>query len=223
MTTLFRLDASLFPQVSTTRVLADRVEAGLISSTQLDGSRPEVIRRDIARDPVPAAAWAAALTSGATPPEQRSEDQRNAVELSTRLADELVSADGFVLAMPLYNWGVSQHVKGWADLVITNPRFGPRERPLAGRPGVLVMARGGSYAPGSPRADWDHATAWYERVLRDAWGMDLRTISVELTLANRNEYMAHLRDEAAAHLERAGVEADEHGAWLAERLTPVLV
>ena len=64
---------------------------------------------------------AGALTSpdlAPTPAEQRTPDQTAALELSARLADELLDADVLLFAVPMYNFGVSQHFKAWVDQVI---------------------------------------------------------------------------------------------------------
>ena len=58
--------------------------------------------------------------------------------------------------MPFYNFGVSQHVKTWVDLVIAGA--GPTTPILKGTPTVLVTVRGGGYGPGTPREGWDHST-----------------------------------------------------------------
>jgi FMN-dependent NADH-azoreductase len=44
-------------------------------------------------------------------------------------------------------------------LAVTDPRLGAGVEPvIAGRPAVLVVVRGGSYAAGTPGEGWDHAT-----------------------------------------------------------------
>jgi FMN-dependent NADH-azoreductase len=180
-----------------------------------------VTRRDVGRHPVDATAWAASSAAGATPPESWTPEQRAGSEVASGLATELEQADAFLFAAPLYNWGVSQHLKTWVDVVVTEPRFLPRTTTIAGRPAVLVIARGGDYRDDSPRSDWDHATSWMRRIFVDVWGLDLRIVSVDLTLAPARDHLAHLRGDAAAELERAEADADEAGAALAGRLVPI--
>ena len=58
-------------------------------------------------------------------------------------------ADAYLLAIPLYNFGIPQHVKAWIDLAFTDPRLSSAvPTPLAGRPAALVLVRGGGYGPG---------------------------------------------------------------------------
>ncbi|MEU0840828.1 NAD(P)H-dependent oxidoreductase [Streptomyces sp. NPDC005962] len=124
-------------------------------------------------------------------------EQREALALAASLTDELAGADALLFAVPLYNWGVSQHFKTWADLVVTDPRMSPKAVPVTeGKPAVLVTVRGGGYGPGTPREGWDHATAWMRRILADVWRLDLRVVETELTLADTNPEMAQLKELA---------------------------
>lgn len=218
MPRLFRLDASIFPDGSTTRAVADRAEEGIIAALPSGDEPLTVVRRDIGREPLPSTAWASALIAGAIPDDLRTREQRDAVTLGATLRDELVRADAYLFAVPLYNWGVSQHVKTWVDLITTDASFGPGSRPIAGRPGILVVARGGNYGVGTPRDGWDHATPWYTRIFRDVWGLDLQTIEVELTLAPTRDYLAEFLDRAAESRRLGLAQASDLGASLAGRL-----
>lgn len=154
--TIFRLDASIRRQGSTTRALGDLVEQ---AATEALSDRT-VTRRDVGLSPLEGSAWSSSVGAAGKPEHRLSEHERRAVRLATTLADELADADGYVFAAPLYNWGVSQHLKTWFDIVVTDPRFSPRSTTIAGRPAVLVTARGGDYRAGSARADWDHGSDW---------------------------------------------------------------
>jgi len=111
---------------------------------------------------------------------------------------------------------VSQHLKAWIDLVITDPRMAPGpEQALAGRPAVLVMVRGGAYGPGTPRDGWDHATGWIRRILEDVWGLDLRVVDTEFTLAGQNPALDEFIELAAELRASAELLAAEHGQHLA--------
>src|SRR5215217_7103961 len=116
--TLFRLDASIRTEGSASREIADIVEREWLAAHPGD----TVERRHIGVDVLPADAWGHAVTAGWVVPEDRTVEQASAVELATTLTDELVNADAVLLAVPLYNWGVSQHFKTWFDLIMTDPR-----------------------------------------------------------------------------------------------------
>jgi len=209
---LFRLDASIRTEGSVSRSIADVVERSW-REEHPDGA---VTRRSIGLDPVPATAWPLAVAAGATPEGERSDAQREAVALAATLVDELIGADSLLFAVPLYNFGVSQHLKAWIDLVITDPRMAPGpEQALAGRPAVLVMVRGGAYGPGTPRDGWDHATGWIRRILEDVWGLDLRVVDTEFTLAGQNPALDEFIELAAELRASAELLAAEHGQHLA--------
>ena len=75
------------------------------------------------------------MFAGYTPEDSRTGEQQAALALAATLTDELVAADALLFAAPLYNFGVSQHFKTWADMVVTDPRMAPGSKPiLAGKP-----------------------------------------------------------------------------------------
>jgi len=212
---LFRLDASIRGEQSVSRSVADTAEAAWVR-THPGGA---VTRRDLAASPVPTDAWSAAVTAGFLPPDARTPEQVEAATLSATLVDELVAADAYLLAVPLYNWGVSQHVKSWIDLILTDPRLAPGQEPvLAGRPAALVVTRGGGYGPGTPKEGWDHATPYYRRIFGDLLGLRLHVTEVELTLAEVTPAMAPLRDRARELLDAGHASADKHGELLAQHV-----
>jgi FMN-dependent NADH-azoreductase len=211
---LFRLDASIRTEGSASRAIADIVEA----EWRAGNADAPVTRRHVGTEPLPADAWGAAVAGSYLPADQRTPEQAGALALAATLTDELVDAEALLLAVPLYNFGVSQHVKTWVDLVITDPRMGPRAEPaLAGKPAVLVTVHGGNYSAGTPREDWDHATGWLRRILADVWQLDLTVVTREFTLVGVNPALDDFTEMAAELKEAAEVEAAEHG----RRLTSV--
>jgi len=188
---LFRLDASILPGTSASAELAGIIEADWIAA------RPgaTVVRRDLGSNPLPADAWALAATAGYTPADARTPAQREAVALAATLAAELADAEAVLLAVPLYNFGVSQHFKAWVDLVIAGA--GPAAPVLKGKPTVLATVRGGSYGPGTPRDGWDHSTPYLRRILVDVWEADLTIVEREFTLVGVNPALDEFKDLAA--------------------------
>jgi FMN-dependent NADH-azoreductase len=210
--TLFRLDASIRTEGSVSRAIADIVEQGWREGHPDE----EIVRRHIGTEPIPATTWALAAMAGYVPADQRSPEQRDAVALAATLADELVEADALLFAVPLYNWGVSQHFKTYVDLLITDPRLGSSavERVLQDKPAELVVVRGGSYAAGTPREGWDHATSWYRRILEDVWGLNLSVVETELTLVGVNPALDQFKDLAAVLRAESEELALKHGVAL---------
>jgi FMN-dependent NADH-azoreductase len=211
--TLFRLDASIRHEGSVSRELADTVE----SSWSADRPGTPVVRRDLGAQPLPATAWPTAVGAGYTAAADRTPEQHAAVALATELADEFAAADAAILAVPLYNYGVPAQVKTWIDLLITDHRFASGAPQLmAGRPMTIVIARGGGYGEGSPKAGWDHSTGYLERIFGDVWGMDVEVVAAELTLADVVPAMADLRELAA----QSRTAAHERAASIGGRHTP---
>ena len=209
--TLFRLDASIRTEGSQSRALGDLVEREWAEGDP----GATVVRRHIGTQPVPATSWADAITGWPTPQQLRTPEQQAAVDLARTVTDELEDADALLFAVPLYNFGVSQHFKAWADLVITDPRMGAGTTPVtAGKPAVLATVHGGNYAAGTPREGWDHATAWMRRILADVWQLDLRVVTREFTLVGVNPALDAFTDMAADLRTRAEQEAREHGRAL---------
>lgn len=211
--TLFRLDASFRAEGSHSRAIADIVEAEWREANP----HGEIVRRDVGLHPLPSDAWASAVAAGFVPAEHRSQHQLDSLALAANLTDELVNADQYLFAAPLYNWGVSQHFKTWIDLVIADPRagFGATEPLLAGRSGVLVTVRGGNYRPGTPRESWNHATGYMRRVLADFWGLKLEVVETEFTLVDVNPAFAEFKELAAQLRAEAEELAREYGRALA--------
>ena len=210
--TLFRLDASIRTDGSASREIADIVEAEWRAAYPAD----TIERRHIGVDVLPAGAWAQAIAASSVPAGNRSAEQRAAAALAAALADELVAADAILLAVPLYNFGVSQHVKTWMDLVNADPRTLAGPSPLlTGKPAVLCTVRGGAYGTGTPREGWDHSTGYLRRILHDVWGADLTVIEREFTLAGVNPALDDFKDLAAGMHQGALASAREAGKVLA--------
>ncbi|MER5264884.1 NAD(P)H-dependent oxidoreductase [Actinosynnema sp. NPDC002837] len=153
--------------------------------------------RDLAAEPLPhvdPAALATREADGDRPLEQR-------------LIAEVKAADTILLGVPMYNYGLPSSLKAWLDWIIVPELMADQqtgEGVLTGKRVVVVTARGGSYAPGTPRHSFD----FQEPYLRAVFGMlgldrDLEFVHAELTLAGVVPHMAQFRDLAVASLEDA--------------------
>jgi FMN-dependent NADH-azoreductase len=97
-------------------------------------------------------------------------EQRATLALSDQLISELQEADVIVLGSPMYNFGISAALKAWIDLVIRQGRtvdfsVRPPVGLLLGKKFVLITARGGQYAPGTPTAAFDFQEPYLRHVL----------------------------------------------------------
>lgn len=209
---LLRVDGTIQGARSSSSGLADLVLEPVTTHVPELG----IVRRHLGRDPLPSDAWALAVSAAGVQPDQQSAPQRQARALAGLVAGELATADAAVLALPLYNWGVSQHVKTWIDLAIIGAA--PGARLLDGKPAVLIVTRGGAYGPGMPKEGWDHATGYARRILAEVWGADLTVIERELTLVGVNPAMDAFKAQAAAAKNAAELAATAAGHALADRL-----
>jgi FMN-dependent NADH-azoreductase len=97
------------------------------------------------------------------PVDQHNEAQAASWALSTELVGEVAAADTILLGLPLYNFGPPSTVKAWVDHLIApglSMDLASGDGLLGGREMIVLAARGGGYAEGTPREGWDHAQPW---------------------------------------------------------------
>ncbi|MGW6275820.1 FMN-dependent NADH-azoreductase [Kribbella sp. NPDC055071] len=217
MSTLLRVDASIRLDGSVSRALADSAEAAW-KAEHPDGV---VVRRDLGLHPLPATAWPTLASAQVGQPDLTGADRMPLAEaqaLAAELATEVKTADAILLAIPLYNYGIAQHVKTWIDLLLVDRELVRGPGPTAGRPAIFTLARGGGYAPGTPKHGWDHGTPYLERIFGDVLGMNIRTAAAELTLAPVTPGMEELIDAAKVSESEAHTTAEQHGSVVAREL-----
>jgi len=157
MSTYLQLHTSLFGDAGQSAQLASRLvqvlaQAERVASPSRD--EPVVIKRDLARDPLPhlTAERFAAL---ATPADQRTPAQAQVAAESDALVAELQAAHTLVIGLPMYNFGVPSTLKAYFDHVAragVTFRYtaqGP-EGLLQGKKAYIVATRGGTYS-GTPQ------------------------------------------------------------------------
>jgi FMN-dependent NADH-azoreductase len=212
---LLRLDASINSSGSASRAIGDIVE------DEWRSAHPDstVRRRDLGSEPLSADAWPAAVRAAWIPEDTRTERERESLALARELAAELRSVDAVLATVPLYNFGVAQHVKVWIDLSIAGAEAA-NEPLLEGKPVVLAVVRGGAYGPGTPRDGWDHSTGYLRRIFADVWGADLTVIEREFTLVGVNPALDDFKDLAAQMRDEAHSAALAAGRALAAAHAP---
>lgn len=189
MTTLLHLDSSAFPgEASTSRELTKAFRDAWLQE------HPEgtVVYRDLAADPIPHID-AATYTAGAVDPAQHTPEQAAGFAQRIKLIEELESADAVVIGAPMYNFTIPSSLKAWLDQVILIGRTGGNpESKTKGTPVTIVSSRGGSYAPGTPRAPHEHVLNYLESVFTVIFEMQPRFVVPDLTLAASIPGMEHL-------------------------------
>ncbi|GAA3151285.1 FMN-dependent NADH-azoreductase [Kribbella aluminosa] len=217
MSTLLRVDASVRLDGSVSRALADSAEAAW-KAEHPDGV---VVRRDLGQHPLPSTVWPTLVAAQLGQEPAAGADRMplaDAQAIADELKAEIVTADAVLLAVPMYNYGIAQNVKTWIDVLVIDKDLAFGSRPLADKPAIFALARGGGYGPGSPKHGWDHATPYLERIFGDVFGMNIRTAAAELTLAPVTPGMEELIDASKVSESEAHVDAGNHGTVVAREL-----
>jgi FMN-dependent NADH-azoreductase len=196
---VLRVDASARVEGSVTRGLADRLLEGLAART----GGLAVARRELAEGvPFVDADWVAA---NFTDPDARSNAQRATLAGSDALVAEVMAVDVWVIATPIYNFGVPASLKAWVDQ-IARARMtfhytdeGPQGL-LADKKVYILVATGGTEVGSAI----DFATPWLRFVL----GF-LGITDVEVIAADRG----NLRGTAAAEQAAARIDAVLDRDW----------
>lgn len=177
MPTLLQLDSSGDLETSRTRALT-RAFADVWRER---GNTYTVVRRDLHTQPLPhlvstAQHWPVRLRGGVEVPPDLD-------LLQQEILDELLAADAVVVGAPMYNYGIAATLKAWIDLIHvpgTTAAFDIDSRPMAGRPAVIVTARGGPSGPEDA-----YVIGPLTAVLEGGLGMTVSSVSTTRTLADR--------------------------------------
>ncbi|MCX5439555.1 NAD(P)H-dependent oxidoreductase [Streptomyces sp. NBC_00569] len=214
MATLLHIDSSVFPgEASSSR----SVTAAFRKSWEEQHPQGTVIYRDLAANPVPhitADAWSA----GYAAPSERTPEQSAAFAARVKLIEELEQADAVLIGAPMYNYSIPSTLKAWLDNVLLLGRTAGETPSAQGTPAIVVASRGGSYAPGTPRENYEFVQNYLEAVFTGTLGLDLDFIVPELTMAPRNPAMSELVPLYEASRRRAFEDATAKAKELAERL-----
>lgn len=134
---LLHIDAGITGDASVSR----QVSAAVVQAVRDQHPEVQVVRRDLDAAPI------AHL------------DSRNIGGLAVddgAILQEFLDADVVVIGAPMYNFGIPSQLKAWFDRVLVAGktfRYTPTgpEGLVAGKQVIVASARGGFYAPGTPR------------------------------------------------------------------------
>ena len=116
---------------------------------------------------------------------------------------EFKSADKYVMAVPMWNFGIPYRLKQYLDIIVQpgytfsySPQEGYKGL-VKGKPVLVAYSRGGAYLKGSAEEGFDLQTKYLELVLGFIGLTDVRVLVVEPTLAGP-EVAKQRREEAIA-------------------------
>lgn len=127
------------------------------------------------------------------------EEERNAWMRVRNVVSEFVSADKYLFAVPMWNFGIPYRLKHYIDLLVQPGltfSFTPEEGYkglVLGKPVAVVYARGGDYSDAGAGAI-DFQKRYMEHILRFIGFTDIRDIVVEPTLAGGQALAREKRD-----------------------------
>jgi FMN-dependent NADH-azoreductase len=162
-----------------------------------DSWRGPVVHRDLGAAPVPHLS-AAGITARSTDKAGRTPEQAAAAAIQEKLVEEFLGASAYLFTVPMYNYSMPSVFKAWLDQIMsvgaTMGLPGGPPPPTAGRPALVISARGGGYGPGAPNHGMDHVIPTLETVLghRLTLGLDVRVLTPELAFAPIMPHMSEL-------------------------------
>lgn len=168
--TVLHIDASARSQESASRGLTARI---------VDQLKPDsTIHRDLASSlPQVSENW---IGANFTPADQRTDEQRDILDLSDTLIDEISSADTVVIGLPVYNFSVPASLKAWIDLItrvglsFEYTETGPRGL-LTGKRAIVAYVSGGTPIG----SDMDFASGYIRHILGFIGITDVEFISAD--------------------------------------------
>ncbi|WP_019925145.1 FMN-dependent NADH-azoreductase [Nocardia sp. BMG111209] len=176
MSYLLHIDSSALGDASISRQVARSFR---------DTWQGAVVHRDLAVTPVPHLD-AAGIHARTVAPADRTPEQAAAAAIQEELIEEFLGAGAYLFTVPLYNLTMPSVFKAWLDqIMVVGRTIDPAGvAPTAGRPAVLISARGGGYGPGTPRHGMDYVVPVLETILGPGvLGLDVTALTPELTMA----------------------------------------
>lgn len=133
---------------------------------------------------------------------EHTKEEKNAWSAVENAVNEFKSADKYLFAIPMWNFGIPYRLKQYFDVIVQPGytfSFSPQEGYkglVTGKPVVCVYARGGEYAHGTQAEGLDLQKKYMDIILGFIGFKDVRSIIVEPTLAGGPQVAAKKQEEA---------------------------
>jgi FMN-dependent NADH-azoreductase len=188
-----------------------QVASEFLSTWRLAHPEGQILERDLTKESVPHLD-AEAIFANYTPTEKQNPSMANKQSYRMGLINELLSVDEVLISAPLWNWSIPSVLKAYIDQIIVTGVLDNGKPGLQGKKITFVVAQGGSYKEGTPKAGWDFATGYLELVAKALGATDVQTILAEFTLAGVAPGMDFLVDAKMKSLEEAKSTARKRAA-----------
>jgi len=166
MSTLLKIDVSSRGDRSISRKLSSL----FLEHWQQAHPDGKVIERDIATTDLPFVEfpW---IIANVTKLSARTEEQKSLLQLSDDLIAELQQADEYLIATPMYNYGIPAKLKAYVDhivragLTFKMNADGSYVGLLSGKKATFIIASAGEYLPGAPAEGMDTLKPYLREIL----------------------------------------------------------
>jgi len=135
--------------------------------------------------------------------QKHSKEELQAWKKIEKIIEQFKSADKYVLAVPMWNFGIPYRLKQYIDILVQpgytfsySPETGYKGL-VAGKPLLAVYARGGEYPPGSPGEALDLQTKYLQLILGFIGFTNVRSVIIEPTLQGSAEAIEAKVQQAA--------------------------
>lgn len=134
--------------------------------------------------------------------EDSTNEEKEAWERIENIISEFNSADKYVLAVPMWNFGIPYRLKQYLDIIVQPGytfSFSPEEGYsglVKDKPLTAVYARGGAYSEGTGMDAYDFQKKYVDHILGFIGFTNVRSIIVEPTLAGGPEAAAEAKENS---------------------------
>jgi FMN-dependent NADH-azoreductase len=190
--------------------LSRSVSTEFVTSWNASHAEGTVITRDLDKTPIPHLD-VEAISAGFMAETDRSEPMAAKWGARMYLIEEISGADEILISTPMWNWSVPSVLKAYIDNVIIPGVFDESTATLAGKKVTFVVAQGGSYVDGTPKAGWDYASGYLRQFATAMGATDIEVITVEFGLAGvvpaLESFISHKEASIAAAKQAAATRA----------------
>jgi len=166
MSTLLKIDVSSRGDRSISR----KPSSLFLEHWRLAHANGKIIERDIATTDLPFVEfpW---IIANVTKLSARTEEQKSLLQLSDDLIAELQQADEYLIATPMYNYGIPAKLKAYVDhivragLTFKMNADGSYVGLLSGKKATVIIASAGEYLPGAPAEGMDTLKPYLREIL----------------------------------------------------------
>ncbi len=142
--------------------------------------------------------------------QKHSQEELDAWKAVEAIIEEFKSADKYVMAVPMWNFGIPYRLKHYIDIIVQpgytfsyTPEEGYKGL-VTGKPVFIAYARGGEYPPGTDYEAFDLQKKYLELIMGFMGFTDIRAVVVEPTLMGGPDVAKGKREAAIEQAKQMG-------------------